>query len=49
MTIIIVYFITKEHKELLDELLLNLKKAKLYIQDKAADSYDNIINHIDIK
>ena len=49
MTIIIVYFINKENKELLDELLLILKKAKLYIQDKAGDSYENIINQINIK
>ena len=49
MTIIIVYFINKEHKELLNELLLILKKAKLYIQDKAGNSYENIINQIGIK
>jgi hypothetical protein len=49
MTIIIVYFINKEHKELLNELLLILKKAKLYIQDKAGNSYDNIIKQIGIK
>ena len=49
MTIIIVYFINKEHKELLNELLLILKKAKLYIQDKTGNSYENIINQIGIK
>ena len=49
MTIIIIYFINKEHKELLNELLLILKKAKLYIQDKAGNSYENIINQIGIK
>ena len=49
ITIIIVYFINKEHKELLNELLLILKKAKLYIQDKAGNSYENIINQIGIK
>ena len=43
MTIIIIYFINKEHKELLEELVMILKKAKLYIQDKVGDSYENII------
>ena len=42
-------FINKEHKELLNELLLIIKKAKLYIQDKAGNSYENIINQIGIK
>ena len=43
ITIIIVYFINKEHKELIEELVMILKKAKLYIQDKGGDSYENII------
>ena len=42
MTIIIIYFISKEHKELIDELVIILKKAKLYIQDKSGDPYENI-------
>ena len=49
MTIIIIYFIDKEHKELLDELILILKKAKLYIQDKLGESYENIIQKAGIK
>ena len=49
ITIIIIYFINKEHKELLAELLLIIKKAKLYIQDKAGDSYENIIKKAGIK
>jgi uncharacterized protein YegL len=49
MTIIIIYFINKEHKELLDELLMILKKAKIYIQDKVGDSYENIIIKAGIK
>ena len=43
MTIIIIYFLNKEHKELLEELIMILKKAKLYIQGKIGDSYENII------
>ena len=49
MTIIIIYFINKEHKELLDELVMILKKAKLYVQDKVGDSYENIIQKARIK
>ena len=49
MTIIIIYFINKEKKELLDELVLILKKAKLYVQEKTGDSYDEIIKKAGIK
>ena len=49
MTIIIIYFINKEHQELIEELVMILKKAKLYIQDKAKDSYENIIKNDGIK
>ena len=49
MTVIIIYFINKEHRELLDELILIIKKAKLYIQDKIGDSYENIIKKAGIK
>ena len=49
ITIIIIYFINKEHKELLDELIMILKKAKLYIQKKIGDSYENIIKKAGIK
>ena len=49
MTIIIIYFINKEHQELVEELVMILKKAKLYIQDKTGDSYENIINKVGIK
>ena len=43
MTIIIIYLINKELQELIEELVMILKKAKLYIQDKSGDSYENII------
>ena len=48
MTIIIIYFINKEHKELFEELVMILKKAKLYIQNKSGDSYENIIKKVGI-
>ena len=43
LTILIIYFINKEHNELLNELLMIIKKAKMFIQKITNDSYDNII------
>ena len=46
LTILIIYFINKEHSELLNELLMIIKKAKMFIQKITNDSYDNIIKEI---
>ena len=46
MTIIMIYFINKQHSELLKELIMIIKKAKLYIQDKTKNTYENIIKEI---
>ena len=46
MTIIMVFFINKEHNELLIELVMIIKKAKFYIQDRTKSTYENIINEI---
>ena len=46
LTILIIYFINKEHSELLNELLMIIKKAKMFIQNITNDSYDNIIKEI---
>ena len=46
ITILIIYFINKEHPELIDELLLIIQKAKKFIKEKAKDSYENIIKEI---
>ena len=46
MTIIMIYFINKQHSELLKELIMIIKKAKLYIQEKTKNSYENIIKEI---
>ena len=46
MTIIMIFFINKEHSELLNELVMIIKKAKFYIQDKTKSTYENIINEI---
>ena len=48
MTIIIIYFIYDEHNELIQELSIILRKAKLYILDKCGKTYDNIIKKIKI-
>ena len=43
MTIIIVYFVNKEHPELIPELIMIIKKAKLYVESKTGISYENLI------
>ena len=48
MTIIIIYFINKEHSELLKELSRIIKKAKLFIKKETKSSYEDIIKEIDI-
>ena len=46
MTIIIVYFVNKEHPELIPELIMIIKKAKLYVENKTRISYENLIQKI---
>ena len=48
MTILVILFINKEQKELLDELFMIIKKAKIFIQKETNDSYENIIKKIGI-
>ena len=48
MTVLIIYYINKEHPELLKELVMIIKKAKLFIQEKIEDTYENIIKEINI-
>ena len=48
LTILVIYFINKEHSELLADLLMILKKAKIFIQKEAKDSYENIMKEIGI-
>ena len=48
ITILIIYFIEKEHPELLDELLMIIKKAKIFILNEAKETYENIIKEISI-
>ena len=46
ITILIIYFINKEHSELLSELFMIIEKAKNYINKSTKDSYENIIKEI---
>ena len=46
ITILLIYFINKEHPELLDELLMIIKKAKEFIIKSANISYEEIIKEI---
>ena len=48
ITILIIYFIEKEHPELLDELLMIIKKAKIFILNEVKETYENIIKEISI-
>ena len=48
ITILIIYFINKEHAELLDELLMIIAKAKIFISNESKESYENIIKEIGI-
>ena len=46
MTIIIIYFINKEHSELLNELIMIIKKGKIFIHDKTKETYEYFIKEI---
>ena len=48
MTIIIIYYIHQEYPDLLNELMMIIKKAKLFIEKQTHDSYENIIKEIKI-
>ena len=48
ITILIIYYIKKEHSELLNELFMIIEKAKNYIKKNASDSYENILKEIGI-
>ena len=46
MTILIIYFVNKEHNELLKQLVLIIKKGKQFIQKNMKDSYENIVKKV---
>ena len=49
VTILIIYYIYKEHSNSSNDLVMVIKKAKKYIQKVTNDSYENIIKEINIK
>ena len=48
ISILIIYYINKEHAELLDELALIIEKAEYFIFSNVKDTYENIIKKIGI-
>ena len=48
ITFLIIYFIEKEHPELLDELLMIIKKAKIFTLNETKETYENITKEISI-
>ena len=46
MTIIIIYFISKEHSELLNELIMIIKKGKIFVHDKTKETYEYFIKEL---
>ena len=48
ITILIIYYINKEHPELLVELLMIIKKAKIFIQNNIKDTYENTIKEVNL-
>ena len=49
LTILVLYFINKEHPELLKDLIMIIKKGKIFIQKETNDNYENIIKEIGLK
>ena len=49
LTILIIYFLYEKYPNFLSDFLMIIKKAKLFIQKQTNDSYENIIEEIDLK
>ena len=48
LTILIIYYINKEHSELLNDLLMIIKKAKIFIEKQTKKKYENILKELGI-
>ena len=46
LTILIIYFLNKEHPNIISELIMIIKKAKQFILKQTKDNYDNIIKEL---
>ena len=49
LTILIIYFINKEHSELLPDLIMIFKKAKNFITKTTKNEYENLIKLINLE
>ena len=48
LTILIIYFVNEKYPHFLYDLLMIIKKAKLFIQKQTNETYENIIKEIDL-
>ena len=48
MTILIIYYINKEHFKLVSELAMIFKKAKLFIEKETKCSYEEIVENFNL-
>ena len=46
ITILIIYFVNKEHPELLKELIMIIRKAKIFILNETKNTYENIVKDL---
>jgi hypothetical protein len=49
VTILIIYFVNKEHRELLKELVLIIRKGKEFIKKNMKNTYEKIIKKAGLK
>jgi hypothetical protein len=45
----IILTLSKFYKQYLDESIMIVKKAKIYIKNKIGDSYENIVKKLDLE
>ena len=48
LTMLIIYYINKEHSELIKDLSPEIKKAKMFIEKVTNDTYENMIKEINL-
>ena len=44
MALLVIYYIYEEYPELVDEIIMIIKKGKLFIQNICNESYEDLIN-----
>ena len=48
MTILVIYYIIKKYPELMNELIIIIKKGKFYIEKQIKSNYEAIIKELKI-